>query len=66
MARTAEKAPTKTIFTRVSGEVAEQVQAVADREYDGNQSMVVRVAVKRFIEEKLPELRVVQTEAEAA
>lgn len=41
------------LFSRVDPEFAKQAQDLADREYDGNVSMLVRIAVKRFIENRI-------------
>jgi hypothetical protein len=55
-----------TLFARVTHDVAEQAQEVADREFDGNVSMLVRIAVKRFIAERSPEVVATDTDLRAA
>jgi hypothetical protein len=52
MAAITDRKPTPKLFSRVSPAVATQVQEVADREFDGNVSMLVRIAVKQFIEDR--------------
>ena len=37
------------LFTRVSPEDKQEAQEVADERYDGNLSMLVRIAVKDFV-----------------
>lgn len=37
------------LFTRVEPSIRDEAQRVADREYDGNLSLLVRLAVKAFI-----------------
>ena len=52
MTKEQERGNDPMIFARVDPEVKEQAQAVADREFDGNLSMLVRVAVKRFVADR--------------
>jgi hypothetical protein len=40
------------LFTRAEPSLVEQVKRVADREFDGNSSMVVRIAIRRFVAER--------------
>jgi len=39
----------KMLFARVDQEFGDEVQRLADEHYDGNMSMLVRQAVKRFL-----------------
>ena len=50
------------LWARVDQEFADEAQAVADEHYDGNMSMLVRQAVKRF----LPVLRAMPAHTETA
>ena len=40
------------LFSRVDPQDMERIREVADRLYDGNLSLLVRIAVKRFLEQE--------------
>lgn len=40
------------LFTRVDDETVERVERLAKDLYDGNVAMLVRIAVKRFVDEQ--------------
>jgi predicted DNA-binding ribbon-helix-helix protein len=66
MEREPQRGKSPMLIARVPHEVAAQVQEVADREFDGNVSMLVRIAVKRFIEERAPEVVATDTDLKVA
>ena len=54
--------PTTPVQVRMPADLSERTRRVADREYDGKVSVVIRVALKRFLDER----ESAQLEAEAA
>ena len=57
-----ERGKSPMLYARVPADDLAEAQQVADAEYDGNLSLLVRIAVKRFIADR-PE-KVVTTDAE--
>lgn len=55
-----------TLFARVAPEVADEAQEVADAEFDGNVSMLVRIAVKQFIAGRRREVIATDTDLKVA
>ena len=54
MEKEQERGASPMLFARVPPEVHEEAQVVANEDFDGNVSMLVRVAVKQFIERRRP------------
>ncbi len=54
------------LYARVPPETLEQAQNIADREYDGNLSLLVRIAVKRLVASVLEREGADETATEAA
>lgn len=54
--------PTTPVQVRMPADLNERTRRLADREYDGKVSVVIRVALKRFLDDR----EAAQMEAEAA
>lgn len=65
MANDEEQKRTSWLHIRLAPEAVADAQQVADREYDGNLSMLVRIAVDRFVAERKAQVTT-DTERQAA
>ncbi len=52
MEQDSQRGRSSVLFARVPADLYAHVQEVADRDYDGNLSLLVRLAVKQFLERR--------------